>query len=176
MTEFVASNGIKIVRNESGLLCPAANKWDDLLPESEVAFREFFLHERDVELGRWRSKEYSEYVVYPYPSGRIYVVNESAPGSSGESFTRGEFSDTAAYYTARKVALEYFAAHPVSKPWHDAQPGEVWALTVLGKESAWSLGDSASVWSEASTGRTLESAPTSPAITAGRRIWPEVTQ
>ena len=87
--------------------------------------------ERDAALGRWRSVEHPDWVVYLADNGLARVVNEltglpetllhKRPGSS---------SDTS---VGASVAREYFAAHPVPepKPWEQAKPHEVWVLTFL---------------------------------------------
>ncbi|QIK61774.1 hypothetical protein G7068_00035 [Leucobacter viscericola] len=55
------------------------------------ALREFFQHERDTELGRWRWPEYPEYVVRKLPDSNpetVIVINESYGPSY--TFTRTE--------------------------------------------------------------------------------------
>ena len=174
MTQFVASNGFHVHLPDGD---DAFGVNGMFMNEKErQALREFFQHERDIELGRWRSKEHPSYVVYPQDEENygVLVVDEISGVGDYVSVNMAAGSGEARMHV--KVAREFFAAHPEPKPWHNAQPGEVWALTVSGKESAWAFADDVSVWAEASTGRTLAAAPKSPAITAGRRIWPEVSE
>lgn len=95
------------------------------------ALREFSLHERDMELGRWRWPENPDYVVYPQelegvPGKKIVrAVNESTGRSvwySVADFNLYGDDDESALATAA-----YLAAHPEPRPWHDAKPGEVWS-------------------------------------------------
>ena len=84
----------------------------------------------DKHIGRWRDPEHRVYVVYPLadddPSGRkVRVVNELT-GDAGIFWDR---STSGAILENRRVALNYFKAHPVRKPWHDAAPSEVWVVT-----------------------------------------------
>ena len=156
MIKFLASNGIYIVAEDDHLKVTAT---DDrvryLLRDSTIALREFFLAERDAELGRWRSKEHPEYVVYPKHDGSVLVVLEGA----GEG----------AYHY--RVAVEYFAAHPERQPWHDAQPGEVWELTCDGLPQKFlRVKYHDERWLNIRTGIEA-TAPLK--ATAGRRIWPE---
>ena len=172
--KFVASNGVEVRRFETrpGIW------WDTTESEKkEAALREFFLHERDTELGRWRFNAYL--VVYPAVNhqprnnarsvnvldertGRLHMRHE---GQVAHRETNPAFSE---------AAFSYFAAHPEPKPWHDAKPGEVWALTYGGQETA-------HVWTDRWAGQgnafvsdraIVES--DDPDITAARRIWPEV--
>lgn len=128
------------------------------------AFREFFLRERDQELGRWRWPENPEFVVYPKEHDLYPVVHEPTG-------TIGKRSGCTGGDTANRAAAAFIAAHPLPKPWHGAKPGEVWALTVDGKETAFKLhGDlfrTGALWDIEQTDRH---------ITAGRRIWPEVVE
>jgi len=70
---------------------------------------------------------------------------------------------------------EFFLREREAKPWHDAEPGEVWVLTVDGSEEfPCSVSPSGPdfepiahpVWATIARG--------SDRITSARRIWPEV--
>lgn len=80
MTEnFKASNGIEVWIEESGVLDVGAG-WVTI-PAETNAIREFFQHERDKELGRWRDPEYTHMVVYPLPIAAgvaVMAVDESS--------------------------------------------------------------------------------------------------
>lgn len=183
MSEFTASNGIP-VRSCEGVHTIEVNGVfvrDDLAQ----ALREFFQAERDAELGRWRWPENPEYVVYALPDGGVDVLRESSVSDSlkGPGRLQGisrwdaggrESAASSHFYAA---AAAYFAAHPEPKPWHDAKPGEVWVLTTenVGDECAARVaevnGQRVFEW-VAGLHRKSVVAST---ITAGRRIWPEVT-
>jgi hypothetical protein len=76
---------------------------------------------------------------------------------------------------AYAVKAEYWAAHPVPepKPWEQAEPGEVWALTGAGGfEQPWRRTEDER-WAACVAKLILYSHPEG--IIAGRRIWPEVS-
>lgn len=184
MTEFVASNGLRVSLDEHGGLVWASGSQNGE-PKQKItqAFREFFRHERDTELGRWRSKEHPEYVVYPRDDERygLLVVNEHNP-EENEYVSVNMAGETHRQDIMRTVAREWFAAHPKPKPWHDAKPGEVWVLTVEGIDAPCVVEDGLRVTTEGGRGfRNLAKGPpghlglNAPVITAGRRIWPEVS-
>lgn len=76
-------------------------------------------------------------------------------------------SDDQEQYSVKAGAL-YLLERPVSKLWHAAKAGEVWALTVDGVEKAFTLhGD------PYRTGNLHDIEQTDRHITAGRRLWPE---
>ena len=88
----------------------------------------------DQHIGRWRDPEHRRYVVYlmegyDHSGRKVRVVNEM----TGEAcvYWEGLMGDDGDYTLLAnpQVALNYFAAHPVRQPWHDAVPGEVWAVT-----------------------------------------------
>lgn len=146
------------------------------------ALREFFRDERDRELGRWRSKEHPDFVAYEHGDGRVRFVRES--DGISYSFDRASASWFYAEYDAEAafqvVAREYFEAHPEPKPWQDAKPGEVWVIDFDGHTDVVCRVLSASRFTNSGHGfMPLE--PSSyhavgtfaPAVTAGRRIWPE---
>lgn len=169
--KFVASNGVEVRRFETrpGIW------WDTTEPEKkEAALREFFLHERDTELGRWRDPENSTLVAYPsHKEDEVTILDEKLGWAW--KYTRDSKSyTTSVMYEVEQFSKRFFAAHPVQKPWHDAKPGEVWALTYGGQETA-------HVWTDRWAGqgnafvsdRAIVEAK-DPDITAARRIWPEV--
>lgn len=170
---FRASNGVVVERagvkaQELWLSVGGAVSRVQLWECEKEALREFFLHERDQELGRWRWPENPEYVAYDLGVRVVRIAHEP----TGNSWDLDEFSLPNHIVGGRqswhRTAQAYFAAHPLPKPWHDAQHGEVWALTVDGKEDAFKLhGDLFR------TGNLHDIVQTDRHITAGRRIWPE---
>lgn len=189
MTDFVASNGIRVYLDEhGGVEWSGGSRLGEPKNVVTQAFREFFQAERDSELGRWRSKEHPEYVVYLAPECTDYDLRIMCE-TSGDSmvYTRSEDDGSKRDHpwesTWARVARAYFAAHPEPKPWHDAKPGEVWALKldVIDAEYAYVRTDGLRVTTENGYGwknLTPNVAPshmglTAPTITAGRKIWPE---
>ena len=177
MEKFTASNGISVMRNPDDgpdidyQSWSIGNALEVLLAPHEVdALREFFLHEWDQELGRWRWPENPDVVVYVYNvnANRVRALSES----TGQSEWSQRGSESSDWYG--RAARDYFAAHPERKPWHDAKPGEVWVLTADGKNHPWAI-------DTIYTDRFVHAGGHSiipvdhPSITAGRRIWPEVS-
>lgn len=182
METFTASNGVEVkisvesnetyLLGKGGAIEGGTRRWTVATGNTEgiAALREFFQYERDQELGRWRSP----LGFYVYPLGeddgaRIVLVLDAATGQTQTYFEGAECTGPGILYEA---ANDYFAAHPVPKPWHDAKPGDVWVLTVAGKEHPWGFDpiDQRFVYAggESWLRRNDEM------ITAGRRIWPEV--
>ena len=143
-------------------------------PDTTNALRAFFQAERDEQLGRWRDPENPDWVVYPVGDDfrHIRVLNERTlfrKAWSRSEANRYAFNDEAVGATRR-----YFDARP--KPWVDAKPGEVWALTYAGiEETAW-VADF--TWGAPPRFRQFKNLlnpifTNDKHITAGRRIWPE---
>ncbi|KUF05548.1 hypothetical protein [Leucobacter sp. G161] len=138
-----------------------------------ATLREFFLHERDKELGRWRWPENRAFVVYPQPDGTVTVLDEVIGDGLFTCYGRATDEQT----TEGAAALAYFAAHPEPRPWHDAKPGEVWVLRVRDEPEGrpYTVGDTGFT-GEDIRGEYWGAIPVeSNVFTAGRRIWPEVT-
>lgn len=191
MTEFTASNGIEITMDpdregkvylvgrrargdEGQYLDTHANAG----PEGLVALREFFQHERDEALGRWRFPANPDYVVYPPDADdeeqAIRILFEPGGGSS-DMYTREWLAsvvdpDT---WAPAACAKAYFQAHPERKPWEDAKPGELWIITLDDNERGVSV-------ETFDAGENVFQVPdaesvslSNPRITGGRKIWPE---
>lgn len=93
-----------------------------------AALREFFRHERDEELGRWRDPMSPEVVVTEIDHGRVHVYNEATRRYS-EFYSAGPDRVhllTSGDYGLNWPAIRYFAAHPVPMSWHDAKRDDVW--------------------------------------------------
>ncbi len=139
-------------------------------PNQIDALREFFLHERDQELGRWRWPENPDYVVYPEGTSRLVVRESNGHGLRISLHDRKVIETHLDSYVG--AARAYDIAHPEPRPWHDAKPGEVWLLQVGGDDVP-AIRDSDEDFFTHSTGyRAIRN--NSVAITDGRRIWPEV--
>ena len=185
MEKFEAKNGLQIEAD----LGPVVRIWEGSSRDKEnnrlrgfsylndrdvEALREFFQHERDQELGRWRDPENLHRVAYATSPQTVLIMDESTGrGAEYSRQTANASSDNYGDRLKRQSARAYFAAHPEPKPWHDAKPGDVWVLTVAGKEHPWGFDpiDQRFVYAggESWLRRNDEM------ISAGRRIWPEVS-
>lgn len=166
MDNFKASNGMKVPVDGHPFALVNANgvTTQTLSAEDAQALREFFQHERDEELGRWRWPEHPEYVVY---AGRspILILNEMT-GDTLRARPEDGHTDTG-HGTIYNAAAAYFEDHLERKPWHAAMPGEVWELKVDG------IGLALVVDSFGEFQGLVTRSPQSASITDGRRIWPE---
>lgn len=180
MTElFKAGNGLEVGVGSDGMVLAQCRTRSFDGAECTQALREFFQHERDQELGRWRWPENPDYVVYLDRTRRfvhqpaVLVVNER---DGGQAYVSRDGELSAFGVGARDGSLEhaanaFFAAHPESKPWADAKDGEVWLLMFPNSTQAWFVNGG-----YFQNVRTLTNInKTDPGITAGRRIWPEVS-
>lgn len=178
MSNFTASNRATVfspepdtvtVRTADGVVLLDVHGGDISLP----ALREFFQHERDEQLGRWRWPENPDYVVYPPEAGFVKVLHESTAKTSVFERAWQRIDDD-----HDRAARAYFDAHPESKPWQNAEYGELWSLDVIGT-SMWVVleaGDDDEprpVFRDIRTMVTLSLDDI--AITGGRRVWPEAT-
>ena len=175
---FTASNGIPITTKVSGdgrgylLGMTGAVTHATASEEGIKALREFFQHEKDEQLGRWRWPENPDYVVYPKDEyGQTVVVNENT--GHNITFLRGGVNPHGSFFS--QCAIAYFAAHPEKKPWHDAREGEIWALTIGPNTNAYQYSVSDSYFEQVGSNGTKGIPALSNSITAGRRIWPVVS-
>lgn len=164
---FTASNGVRL--DELGRVMMGAPKIPSQ-EESHEARKEFYLAERDKELGRWRSKKNPHWVVVPGEWGTRRAFNES----TGETHLFHSKPDLSIMYydSVREIIEEYWDEHK-PKPWQEAKPGEVWLLTVDGRESAFVLDADQEFNGVNRNGQYVCGWQGDPRITAGRRIWPE---
>lgn len=136
MTDFVASNGIRVYLDEhGGVEWSGGSRLGEPKNVVTQAFREFFQAERDSELGRWRSKEHPEYVAYPKHDGSVRVVLE-ATGEGADHWRNRE----SGVLMGAAVAREWFAAHPEPKSF-PSEPGAYndahGILTTLDPNGVW---------------------------------------
>lgn len=175
MDTFTASNGVHISKQP-----PLTDRGAWLMvdghmtsPNDADAMREFFRAEEDERLARWRHADFQMFVAYSYNDNWINVVDE-AVGTVREH-RREEVDacrDTAFPSQSERFARAYFDAHPEPKPWHNAKPGEVWALTWDGIEGVF-LHAGGSWYGQGDTRVVLDHPIHDNNVTAGRRIWPE---
>ncbi len=168
MSTFVASNGIPVTLTKEG--CLIVENSDHPYPATVaaggdvVALREFFQHERDEELERWRwpYEGNRNMVVYSVVENSARVVDETT--GEAQIWRRGE--EVERFHSAHDAAaFAYFTAHPERKTWHDAKEGEVWLVNYEGRVfpsifQADRFRDHAGSWDAAS-------------IIDARKIWPE---
>lgn len=138
MSDFKASNGCEIGVSDSGGLRVFGSIIRTVLTPSEAdALREFFQHERDEQLGRWRWPENPNYVVYPCDEF-VRVMNEKEAEAIAVLGPDDDRQPAQSEFDEFRVAVNaYFDAHPQLMPWHDAKPGEVWVLKVDGGSNAY---------------------------------------
>ena len=169
---FTASNGIRVKLTENHHLI--IENEDGQYPATAAvgvhvdALREFFQHEKDEQLGRWRSKNDPAWTAVRH-EGNVTFQHEH--GTRSFNIT---INDTASLNRWTKelqaIAHEYLEAHPESKPWHDAQPGEAWLLTIDGEEIIALRGVDEDFYTTRSGYRVIRYNRDD--ITAGRRIYP----
>lgn len=183
---FTASNGVTLHPHDSrmdvncsGSAHPDGHK---LSVKETEALREFFQHERDEELGRWRWPENPDYVVYPVIQSAhemafgqnlsVMVFHEPTGVLKGYCREEDQGGDLTREYPG--AARAYFEAHPERKPWHSAKPGEIWVLTIDDSEQVVSaVQQYEKDFNPISHPIYATFANGSERITAGRRIWPE---
>lgn len=195
-TTFTASSGVEIRILDDGSifldydtvrLDSALGAGVTLSARGEDALREFFQHERDEQLGQWRDPIRPDFVVRRVPEkddddGRcVSVVSERLRldyrfwEHEMQRYLGGPDSEVRRHASC---AARYFAAHPESKLWHDAKPGEVWAVSLPQEERACAVAERLH---EPNTfvdpaGRLPGLPVTDPDITSARRIWPETQE
>ena len=133
MDNFTASNGTEVNQGLNGSLGVYLDSVTGftLTGQSVQALREYFEHEEDKRLNRWRWPEKPEFVVYRDSEALdcVYVFDESDPEAGSVTIWRGSDLDWPYFQPA---AQAYFKAHPEPKPWHAAKPNELWELRVQG--------------------------------------------
>lgn len=169
MNKFTASNGVIVWKDEDGSVYTSRVDGSYFAPDDTQALREFFLHERDQELGRGRWPENPYYVVYQDEDGYVSTVHELFGVERG-SYSRDGVDGGSVTDKSVQAARAFFAAHPEPKPWHDAKPGEVWVIELEdGTECAATREHGVDF--KLSYGNLMS--PRDERIVAGRRIWPE---
>ncbi len=175
-TTFTASNGIKLeITDDGGVFTHDSRAYVMASVTGVEALREYFQHERDRELGRWRDPDNRDLVVYRMPEldydegGRaVRVMDET----SGEAVTywenrRLDWENK----EEREAADRYFKAHPEPRPWEEAEPGEIWELTEPeGLKQLWVKTDR-ELWRSIHLTKSVLYNGKNAAD--GRRIWPE---
>ena len=124
---FKASNGIEL--DEFGRFKYAHSEIRKTFLEDAVheARKEFYQTLRDEELGRWRSKQDPDCVVYRQGEGHPVRILDELTGKSEVVFPEACSDIDGTVYS--QVAREWLEAHKPPQPWRDAKPGELWELT-----------------------------------------------
>lgn len=184
MEKFTASNGMSVDDTDDAIYFDGRGRI--LMSSDEMkALREFFRAKEDDRLGRWRWPENPDFIGYPAGTDTLLgapvvrLIRESDGATS--KWLKPIVSEPVGDPEFDAAARAYFAAHPEPKPWHDAKPGEVWALRTGGDEHPYRVVKSIKVTSPLAflpldpdvADLTIAMGTTAPAITAGRRLWPE---
>ncbi|GAA4774358.1 hypothetical protein [Microbacterium gilvum] len=183
MEKFTASNGVEVTM-EKQAITGWRRLWFgrkdgvsiEISGRNLKALIECLDAERDADLGRWRWPENPNYMVYPRDDGHVAVLSEPE-GVAAFCVTRAAARGAGEGNPFLVAARAYFEDHPERKPWEDAKPGEVWAVTLHGKERPCKVVEP--TYSEHAVAflPLNEPSPTwfvpSAAITEARRIWPE---
>lgn len=171
---FTASDGVTLVEpdNTGGYRVGRDGRsWACIAEEWAGALREFFLHEAGI----WVDPE-TEGLVFRNPGmddkdGRCVTIRYG-----DNDYTAWE-RVPCGHGVVDAIAERYFATHPLPKPWHDAQPDQVWSavldstggvrpLTVMEYQ------EEGLVFFDAFREDIYEL--TDPCITYAQQIWPEV--
>jgi len=150
-----------------------------------AALREFFQHERDEELGRWRWPENPDIIVVlkqakSIPRRVVMVMQESTCIVVWRDEAQESGSGRAELDAAARA---YFAAHPEPKPWTNPKPGELWELTVGGITDEYvavkcreGVNGIRTMFLPTKNLGAIKLGPEATLITDGRRIYPEADQ
>ena len=134
------------------------------------AIREYVRAEEDERLGRWRWPENPDYVVRERHGFAAAVVMNEATGDV-VLYYRDDLPKYPLEATFAGAAAAFFDAHP-EKPWEKAKPGEVWELTIDGRQRFGQAGrgDFRHLFD---FNDDVSMTKVHTAITAGRKVWPE---
>jgi hypothetical protein len=174
MNEFKASNGMTVERdhNDDVVIGRGTGSVSVFMADgTALALREFFQHERDEELGRWRSPSAPTWTAVRRNTC-IYFQNEDHERSF-HFVPKLEASIKSWSPDLQALAYEYIEAHPERKAWEDAKPGEVWVLTFDGAVDTFKAYESRYGTTYFTRSRETSTGLADERITAGRRIWPE---
>jgi hypothetical protein len=143
MSKYKTSRGAEITKvDQDGSLVVSSPIYKDdshrfqravitgITKEVTQDLREYFQHEKDEELGRWRWPDNPDYLVYRIidnqgnDTDKVRVAME-ATGNSVGAYCR---DDGISCSGTGDAARAYFESHPEIKPWHKAKLGEVWEI------------------------------------------------
>lgn len=171
---FKASSGRDVEEREDGsVMIGAALGY--LSEDAAMDAAEFFQARRDLELGRWRDPHEPDCFALLQENGHVYVYDERRRKYGVFEVThRGPQEVTSGDYGLAGTAARFLLARPVLGPWVGAKCGEVWHLTVDGQSGAFVV-DRHEFFGAYPNGTPWLVPHGDERITAGRRIWPEVT-
>ncbi|GAA3948219.1 hypothetical protein GCM10022383_27490 [Microbacterium soli] len=130
---MVAKSGRTVTQYEDGSIS-IGQKRGYLSREAAFDAAEFFEMLRDEERGWWRSPADPHMVCVEGPAGRdgrrtVKVVDE-------DTFVADHLNDRVLDITRptamQRAARDFLLAHPVPKPWHEAEPGQFWRVEHMG--------------------------------------------
>ncbi len=176
MTEtFTASNGMTVERDHNNdVVIDTISVF--MADGTALALREFFQHERDEELGRWRWPENPDWVGVEGEEQvgmrTVVLVNERTLERFWINYRAMDAAPDASI--DKHAARAYFEDHPERRPWEDAKHGEVWAMTVgEGPEMVTYVDRQTTSFPRFIDPADDMSYGPKSGFTAGRRIWPE---
>lgn len=175
MKKFKAASGREVVQQDDGSLMVGL-MIGYLSREAVFDAEEYFQAKRDADLERWRWPANPEWLAVEgelSADGRtVVVVNERTLDRFWfNERVRDTPSDADAAHQAGRA---YFEAHPVRKPWEDANAGEVWVLTVPDEGDVEAeIVTVATTYGTFTAGSTSEWTRTDPKIMSARRVRTE---
>ena len=109
---FTASNGLTVSTRETGneLIIAGDMRALHLSSEKTTALREFFRHQEDERLQRWRTPRFPGHIVHVHEGGLYVWVSREVGGMEWV-----DAGDRRPYEFVR-AASAYFDAHPARKP------------------------------------------------------------
>lgn len=173
MNDFTASNGVRITIDGEGDYRFRGGEKEFCVPSggaNEEALREMFRVEDDEHLDRWRWPENPAYVVYPLDEhGQTVVLHEKT--GHNITFFRDRVNSGGSEYA--QCARAFFADHPETQPWHEAEIGDVWVMGTLDVAYTVVGGVDSGRWFTRSDvfGKVETRDLTDPSFSIGTRIW-----
>lgn len=176
MSVFTATNGMTVERDHNNDV--VVDTISVLMADgTALASREFFQHERDEELGRWRWPENPDWVGVEGEEQvgmrTVVLVNERTLERFWINYRAMDAAQDASI--DKHAARAFFEAHPEQKPWHDAEPGEVWIIREVDAQptAARACMVNERMQFEPVNNITRHIDVDDPLIADARRIWPE---
>lgn len=169
MTEYTASNGVKVASETQGITGRRRIQFDhgnhgtniEMTSDEMAALIECLDDEKDRALGRWRWPKNRDYVVYPVDGG--YSVFKEDRGVT--EFRNGLY----AHDMEGEAARDYRLSFP--NPWEDAKEGEAWLVSVDGQETIALVDAAGDLSTSAET--FVRGTDDMRRVVGIRRIWPE---
>lgn len=142
--------------------------------ELHAALAEFYRHEEDVKLGRWRSKRFPHIYVRPFP-GKPDIVGVVKDNEDGLAYGTYSRRATPTVDPMSIAAIEYFKEHPNLEPWTNATNTEIWLFKGVFDSKPYPFTKTYEGWMNVS-GTEMDHTPYAEERDTSftpRRIWPE---